>query len=81
MKRLVAIIISSYFFSTPVWAAEFYIVRNLMTQNCTVVDKLPVTNLATITLATDAIYKSRGDAESAIRTIKVCSPQKDGQAR
>jgi hypothetical protein len=75
MKRtLVAITV--LLFSTPIWAAEFYIMRDLTTQKCSVVDKRPVTAVKTITLATDAIYKSRGDAESAMRTIKVCSSQK-----
>jgi hypothetical protein len=75
MKRaLVAIIV--LLFSTPIWAAEFYIMRDLTTQKCTVVDKRPVTAVKTITLASDAIYKTREDAESAMRAIKVCSPQK-----
>jgi hypothetical protein len=77
MKRaLVAIILLLTFFSTPIWAEEFYIVRDLTTQKCTVVDKPPVTDVKTITLATDAIYRSREDAESAMKSIKVCSPQK-----
>jgi len=74
MKRaLLAIVV--LLFSTPIWAAEFYIVRDLTTQKCTVADKLPVTDVKTITLATDAIYKSREDAESAMKAIKVCSSQ------
>ena len=69
MKRaLVAMIVS--LFSTPIWAAEFYIMRDLTTQKCTVVDKRPMTAVKTITLASDAIYKSRGDAESAMKAIK-----------
>jgi len=75
MKRaLVAMIVS--LFSTPIWAAEFYIMRDRTTQKCTVVDKRPMTAVKTITLASDAIYKSRGDAESAMKAIKVCSSQK-----
>lgn len=73
-KALVAIILSLT--STSIWAAEFYIVRDLTTQKCAVVNKPPVTDVKTITLATDAIYKSRKDAESAMRAIKVCYPQK-----
>jgi hypothetical protein len=75
MKRtLVAITV--LLFSTPIRAAEFYIMRDLTTQKCSVVDKRPVTGVRTITLASDAIYKSRGDVESAMRAIKVCSSQK-----
>jgi hypothetical protein len=61
MKRaLLAIVV--LLFSTPIWAAEFYIMRDLTTQKCTVVDKRLVTAVKTITLASDAIYKSRAEA-------------------
>jgi hypothetical protein len=76
MKKAVvgiAFLVSSY---TAVWAEEFYIVRDLATQKCTVVNKPPVTNTRTITLATDAIFKSRADAEAGIKSIKVCTAQK-----
>ena len=77
MKRaIVAIILLLTLFSTRIWAAEFYVVHDRTTQKCTVVDKPPVTDVKTITLATDAIYRSREDAESAMKSIKVCSPQK-----
>jgi hypothetical protein len=76
MKKAVvgiAFLVSSY---AAVWAEEFYIVRDLATQKCTVVNKPPVTNTRTITLATDAIFKSRADAEAGIKSIKVCTGQK-----
>ena len=60
----------------PVLAVEFYIVRDLGTQKCTVVDKRPTTDTRTITLADDTIYKSRADAETGMRGIKVCTGQK-----
>ncbi|MGE5164294.1 MAG: hypothetical protein ACM3IH_09770 [Sphingobacteriales bacterium] len=64
------------FVSTPLLAAEFYIVHDRTTQKRTVVDKPPVTNIRTISLAGDSIYKSWKDANSAMKDIKVCSPQK-----
>ena len=76
MKKAVvgiAFLVSSY---AAAWAEEFYIVRDLATQKCTVVNKPPVTNTRTITLATDAIFKSRADAEAGIKSIKVCTGQK-----
>jgi hypothetical protein len=51
-------------------------VHDRTTQKCTVADKPPVTNIRTINLATDAIYKTRREAESAMKAIKVCSAQK-----
>ena len=77
MKRaIVAIIFVLTLFSTRILAAEFYIVHDRSTQRCTVVDKPLVTSIRTITLATDAIYKTRREAESAMRAIKVCSSEK-----
>jgi hypothetical protein len=63
-------------FAVPVWADEFYIVRDLTTQKCAVVDKRPVTDTRTITMATDTIFKSRDDAEAGMKGIKVCTGQK-----
>ena len=63
-------------FAVPVWADEFYVVRDLTTQKCIVVNKRPNTDTTMITLATDAIYKSRADAETGMKAINVCTGQK-----
>ena len=76
IRTIGAIILLFTLFSTRMLAAEFYIVHDRTTQKCTVADKPPVTNIRTINLATDAIYKSRREAESAMRAIKLCSAQK-----
>jgi hypothetical protein len=69
MKTIISIVLLLTLFSTR-------IVHDRTTQKCTVVDRPPVTNIRTISLATDSIYKSRKDANSAMKDIKVCSPQK-----
>ncbi len=74
IAAIVAIILLLTLFSTRVLAAEFYIVHDRTTQKCTVADKLPVTNIRTINLASDAVYKTRREAESAMKAIKMCSP-------
>ena len=63
----------NFSFAAPVSGDEFYIVRDLATQKCTVVDKRPMTDTRTITLATDTIFKSRADAEAGMKGIKVCT--------
>ncbi len=50
----------------------FYIVLNSLTKNCTVVDKVPRTDTPNITVASDAIYKTRAEAETAVRTLTSC---------
>jgi hypothetical protein len=52
----------------------FYVVLNSLTKSCTVVDKTPRTDTPNITVASDAIYKTRAEAEDAIKTLKPCKP-------
>jgi hypothetical protein len=51
----------------------FYIVLNSLTKTCTVVDRMPQADTPNITLASDAIFETRGEAEAAIKTVKPCS--------
>jgi hypothetical protein len=50
----------------------FYIVLNSLTKKCTVVDRMPRTDTPNITVASDAIYKTRTEAETAMQTLKSC---------
>jgi hypothetical protein len=50
----------------------FYIVLNSLTKNCTVVDKTPRTDTPNITVASDAIYKTRAEAETAMKALTPC---------
>lgn len=52
-------------------AAEFYIVRDATTKKCTVVDAKPTTT--TTTIVGDGVYKTRVEADNAIKTTKVCT--------
>jgi hypothetical protein len=52
--------------------AAFYVVLNSLTKRCTVADKLPRTDTPNITVASDAIFRSRAEAETAIKTLTPC---------
>ena len=54
-------------------APAFYVVLNSLTKNCTVVDKTPRTDTPNITVASDTIYKTRAEAEAAVKTLKPCN--------
>jgi hypothetical protein len=54
-------------------APAFYVVLNKLTKNCTVVDKTPRTDTPNITVASDTIYKTRAEAEDAVKTLKPCN--------
>jgi hypothetical protein len=51
----------------------FYVVLNSLTKNCLVVDKTPKTDTPNITVASDAVYKTRAEAETAMKTLPSCN--------
>ena len=51
----------------------FYIIQDVKTKKCTVVDKKPVATEATVVGPDGAIYKTKTDAETAMKTVKVCT--------
>ena len=54
-------------------APAFYIIRDATTKKCTVVDTKPTTT--TTTVVGDGVYKTKTEAESAVKTSKVCTEQ------
>jgi hypothetical protein len=57
-------------FATPSLAAEFYIVQDSTTKRCTIVEQKPTTQ--TTTVVGPMTYTTRTEAESAMKTVKVC---------
>ena len=61
-------------FSLPAFAAdEFYVVQDVKTKKCTVVDKKPTDTSMTVVSPSGTVYKSRTEAESSMKTVKVCT--------
>jgi len=62
-------------FVTPAFAAdEFYVVQDVKTKKCTVVDKKPVdTTTTTVVSPSGSVYKTRTEAETGMKSVKVCS--------
>ena len=56
---------------TPSTATEYYVVRDPTTKRCTIVDQKPTTT--TTTIVDNGIFKTRTEAESGMKTIKVCT--------
>jgi hypothetical protein len=52
-------------------AAEFYVVRDTTTKKCTVVDTKPTTT--TTTVVDNGIFKTKTEAETGMKTMKVCT--------
>jgi len=53
-------------------ASEHYIVLDTRTKRCSIVDRAPLVDSPAITLASDAIYATRAEAEEAMKTLKPC---------
>ena len=56
----------------PAFAAdEFYVVQDATTKKCTIVDKKPTATETTI--VGNGMYKTRVEAETGMKTVKVCT--------
>lgn len=60
--------------SLPAFAAdEFYVVQDVKTKKCTIMDKKPTDTSMTVVSPSGTVYKSRTEAESSMKTVKVCT--------
>jgi hypothetical protein len=63
-------------FAAPAFAAdEFYVVQDVKTKKCTVVDKKPTESSMTVVSPSGTVYKTRTEAETGMKTVKVCTSQ------
>ena len=61
-------------FAAPAFAAdEFYVVQDVKTKKCTVVDKKPTESSMTVVSPSGTVYKTKAEAEAGMKTVKVCS--------
>jgi len=54
-------------------ATSYYIIQDVKTKKCTVVDKKPVATEATVVGPDGVVYKTKTEAETAMKTVKVCT--------
>jgi vancomycin permeability regulator SanA len=57
--------------ATPALAQEFYVVQDTATKKCTIVQQKPTTT-TTVVVGGDKVFKTRTEAEAAVKTITVC---------
>jgi hypothetical protein len=53
--------------------ASYYIVQDVKTKKCTIMDKKPAATEATVVGPDGVVYKTRTEAENAMKTVKVCT--------
>jgi hypothetical protein len=54
---------------------HYYIVRNTITNECTIVSRLPrvTKSTSTVVVQNATVYKSKTDAKSALEAVQVCT--------
>ena len=57
--------------SAQMAATEYYVVQDSSTKKCTIVDKKPMST--TQVVVDNGVFKSRTEAETGMKSIKVCS--------
>jgi hypothetical protein len=71
MKKLIAVALLGAFITPALAADEFYIVQDVKTKKCTIVDKRPTTTETTI--VGNGVFKTRVEAETGMKSLKVCT--------
>jgi hypothetical protein len=61
----------------PVWAADEYFIVRGPDRHCTVVEERPTTT--TITVVGDTVYKTRSEAETAIKEVCTTTDEDDDE--
>jgi hypothetical protein len=75
MKQLLAAA-AAVAFVTPA-LADFYIVQDTSTKRCQIVEQRPTSSTMTI-VGDGKVFTSRSEAESSLKTIKVCESGTSG---
>jgi hypothetical protein len=75
-KTFLSLAISSVLILPAAAQATFYVVQDTTTKRCTVVREKPTTQTMVIVGDSGKVYTTEAEAQSAIRTIKVCETVK-----
>jgi len=71
MKKILAATLLVAFVTPALAADEFYVVQDVKTKKCTIVDKKPTTTETTV--VGNGVYKTRVEAETGMKSVKVCT--------
>jgi hypothetical protein len=71
MKVLIGAILAAALVTPALAADEFYVVQDVKTKKCTIVDKKPTTTETTV--VGNGVYKTRTEAETGMKSVKVCT--------
>ena len=72
-KTAIAGVLAAFSTVALAQAAEFYVVQDVKTKRCTIVDKKPTTTTETTVVGDGKVFKTRTEAETGMKSIKVCT--------
>lgn len=58
--------------AAPAFAQSFYVVQDVKTKKCTITESKPTTTETTV-VSGDTVYKTRSEAETGMKSVKVCT--------
>jgi hypothetical protein len=58
-------------FAQTTTTTEYYVVQDAATKKCTIVDKKPTTTTSVV--VGNGVFKTRTEAETGMKTVKVCT--------
>jgi hypothetical protein len=71
MKKLLIAGVAIAAIATPA-LADFWIVQDTATKRCTIVEQKPTVTTTTVVGGDGKVYKTRVEADNALKTEKVC---------
>lgn len=71
-KAILALAVSTALIVPAVAQATFYIVQDTATKRCTIVKERPTSTTMVVVGESGKVYTTEAEAQSAMRTVKVC---------
>jgi hypothetical protein len=72
MKAITVAAMIAAFVSPAFAAGEYYVVQDVKTKKCTVIDKKPTDASKAFVNAAGTVYRTRPEAEIGMKSVKVC---------
>ncbi|MBV9863301.1 MAG: hypothetical protein JO267_14270 [Alphaproteobacteria bacterium] len=72
---LAGVLVTGFVLPALAQDSTYYVVRDSQTKKCTVTEKKPETTQTTVTVANGVVYKTRSEAEGAMKTITTCTTE------
>jgi hypothetical protein len=72
ISTVVAVSMMAAFVTPAIAADSYYVVQDVKTKKCTVTETKPTTSETTV-VSGNTVYKTKSEAESGMKTTKVCT--------